>query len=130
MQDDTPSDIVWFERLCLGSIVLTVVVTVSMFDWSVGRVGPNLAVLFTICRFSMAFLLMLFCTRRRSNVARWLVVLFTLSMLAYDIVRVPVMLDRNPVLVVVLLRLGLMIAAAGHLFTRQSRAWFANRNPV
>jgi tetratricopeptide (TPR) repeat protein len=41
----------------------------------------------------------------------------------------PQMLDRDPVLLFVLLRLGLMFAATYMLFTSRSRAWFAGKPP-
>ena len=99
-----------------------------MFDWSMGRVGPYGAALLTSARFGGSFLLMLFCTRRRSNLARWVIAIpFQLTILAYDAIRLPQMLEREYVIIFVLLRLGVMFAAVYMLFTRNSRAWFAAR---
>lgn len=39
--DDAPPDIDWFERLWLGTLALTVIITIMMFDWSMHRVGPT-----------------------------------------------------------------------------------------
>lgn len=126
--DDTPSDIAWFERLWLGTLAVSVFITISMFDWSVSRVGPYGAAFLTSARFSGTFLLMLFVSRRRSNLARWfLAIPFQLTIIAYDIMRLPDMLHRSPVPLLVLLRLGLMFAAVYMLFTPRSRAWFARR---
>ena len=73
---------------------------------------------------------MLLCSRRRSNFARWVIAIpFTLTIIAYDAVRLPQMLERDPVLWFVLLRLGLTFAAIYMLFTPRSRAWFAGRPP-
>jgi hypothetical protein len=124
--DDAPPDIDWFERLWLGTLALTVIITIMMFDWSMGRVGPYGAALLTSARFGGSFLLMLFCTRRRSNLARWVIAIpFQLTILAYDAIRLPQMLEREYVIIFVLLRLGVMFAAVYMLFTRNSRAWFA-----
>ena len=126
--DDSPPDIDWFERLWLGTLALTVIITIMMFDWSMGRVGPYGAALLTSARFGGSFLLMLFCTRRRSNLARWVIAIpFQLTILAYDAIRLPQMLEREYVIIFVLLRLGVMFAAVYMLFTRNSRAWFAAR---
>ena len=126
--DDAPPDIDWFERLWLGTLALTVIITIMMFDWSMGRVGPYGAALLTSARFGGSFLLMLFCTRRRSNLARWVIAIpFQLTILAYDAIRLPQMLEREYVIIFVLLRLGVMFAAVYMLFTRNSRAWFAAR---
>lgn len=124
--DDAPPAIDWFERLWLGTLALTVIITIMMFDWSMGRVGPYGAALLTSARFGGSFLLMLLCTRRRSNLARWVIAIpFQLTILAYDAIRLPQMLEREPVILFVLLRLGLMFAAVYMLFTPHSRAWFA-----
>ena len=126
--DDAPPDIDWFERLWLGTLALTVIITIMMFDWSMGRVGPYGAALLTSARFGGSILLMLFCTRRRSNLARWVIAIpFQLTILAYDAIRLPQMLEREYVIIFVLLRLGVMFASVYMLFTRNSRAWFAAR---
>ena len=127
---DAPPDIAWFERLWLGTLVLTAFITIMMFDWSMNRVGPYGAALLTSVRFGGSFLLMLLCSRRRSNFVRWVLAIpFSLTIVAYDAIRLPEMLQRDPVLLFVLLRLGLMFAAIYLLFTPSSRAWFAGRPP-
>jgi len=128
--DGAPPDIDWFERLWLGTLVLTAFITIMMFEWSRNRVGPYGAGLLTATRFGGSFLLMLFCSRRRSNLARWVIAIpFSLTIVAYDAVRLPLMLDRDPAIWFVLLRLGLMFAAIYMLFTARSRAWFAGTPP-
>src|SRR5476649_1002776 len=110
--DDAPPDIERFERLWLATLALSVIITITMFDWSVNRVGPYGAALLTSVRFGGTFLLMFLCTRRRSNFMRWVIAIpFNLTILAYDAIRLPEMLERDPVLWFVLLRLVLMFAA-------------------
>ena len=124
--EDAPPEIDRFERLWLGTLALTVVITIMMFDWSMGRLGAYGAALLTSARFGGTFLLMLFCTRRRSNLARWVIAVpFQLTIIGYDTIRLPLMLERDYVLIFVLLRLGLMFAAVYMLFTPNARAWFA-----
>ena len=124
--EDAPPDIDRFERLWLGTLVVSVFITITMFDWSMSRVGHYGAALLTAARFGGTFLVMLLCTRRRSNFFRWVIAVpFNLTILAYDAVRLPQMLERDPVILFVLLRLVLMFAAIYMLFTPRSRAWFA-----
>ena len=127
---DTPPDIAWFERLWLATLALSVVVTIMMFDWSVSRVGPYGAALLTATRFGGTYLVMLLCTRRKSNFMRWVIAIpFSLTIVAYDTIRLPEMLERDPVLLFVGVRLALMFGAIYMLFTPASRAWFAGRPP-
>jgi hypothetical protein len=125
-----PPDIIWFERLWLTTLALSVIITITMFDWSTGRLGRNGAALLTTFRFGGSFLLMLMCTRWRSNLMRWVIAVpFNLVIIAYDIIRLPQMMERDPVILFVALRLVLTWAATWMLFTPRSRAWFAHRPP-
>ena len=125
---NAPPDIVWFERLWIATLALSVFITIMMFDWSMSRVGRNGAALLTSARFAGSFLLMLWCTRRKSNFARWVIAIpFSLTIVAYDAVRLPQMMERDPVLWFVVVRLVLMFLAIYMLFTPRSRAWFAGR---
>jgi hypothetical protein len=125
-----PPEIAWFERLWILTLALTVFITIMMFDWSVSRVGRYGAALLTSARFGGTFLLMLFCTRRKSNFARWVIAIpFSATIVAYDAMRYPQMVERDPVVLLVILRLVLMFAAIYMLFAPRSRAWFADRPP-
>ncbi len=129
-REDAPWELARFERQWLGAIGASVVIGIWMFEYSVMVVGPYLAALGNIALFGTAYLLMLYCSRRRSNVARWLIAIpFNLLVLAYDILRLPEMVERFPLQYFALLRLGLMAAATYTLFTPYSRAWFAGRPP-
>jgi hypothetical protein len=126
-QDDPPPEIEWFEWMWLGTLALTAIITTMMFDWSASRVGVYGAALLTSVRFGSSYLLMLFCSRRRSNFVRLVIAIpFSLTIVAYDLVRLPQMLERDPVLLFVVLRQALMFAAICLLFTPRSRAWFAD----
>jgi len=128
--DLPPPDIIWFERLWLTTLALSVIITITMFDWSMGRVGPLGAALLTTARFAGSFLLMFLCTRLRSNFMRWVIAVpFNLTIIAYDIIRLPQMLERDPVVVFVVLRLVATWAATWMLFTPSSRAGFGHRPP-
>ena len=109
--------------------MVSVFITITMFDWSMSRVGVYGAALLTSARFGVSFLLMFLCTRRRSNFFRWVIAVpFNLTIIAYDAVRLPQMLERDPVILFVVLRMGLMFAAIYMLFTPRSRSWFAAKS--
>ena len=123
---DAPPEIDWFERLWLGTLALSVFITITMFDWSMGRLGGYGAALLTGARFGGSYLLMLLCTRRRSNFFRWVIAVpFNLTIIAYDTIRLPQMLERDPVIWFVGLRLLLTLVATYMLFRPNARKWFA-----
>lgn len=129
-REDAPWEIARFERLWLAAIAVSVVISIWMFDLSVQIYGAYVAAVVNILHFGAAYVLMIFCSRRRSNVARWLLAVpFNLLIVVYDILRFADMIDRSPMQYFALLRLGLMAAATYMLFTRYSRAWFAGRPP-
>jgi len=118
----------WFEWLWLGTLVVSVFITITMFEWSSSRLGPYGAALLTGTRFGGTVLLMLLCSRGRSNFWRWVIAVpVALTIVAYDFIRLPLMLERSPVIWLVVLRQILMFAAIYMLFTPRSRAWFADR---
>lgn len=101
-----------------------------MFDWSTSRVGRTGAAMLTTFRFAGSFLLMNMCSRLRSNLIRWVIAVpFNLTIVFYDLIRLPEMLERDPVIFFVVLRLILTFAATYMLFTPRANAWFARRPP-
>ncbi len=125
-----PPEIFWFERLWLGTIALTVIITITMFDWSMGRVGALPAAMLTSSRFGLTFLLMFLCTRLRSNLVRWIIAVpFTLTIVGYDLIRLPEILERPPIVWVIALRQLLTFASVYLLFTPRARAWFRRTPP-
>jgi hypothetical protein len=110
----------------LATLALSVFITINMFDWSMGRLGGYGAAMLTATRFGGSYLLMLLCTRRRSNFFRWVIAVpFNLTIIGYDTIRLPQMLERDPVIWFVGLRLLLTFAATYMLFTPNARKWFA-----
>ncbi|MDP2332286.1 MAG: hypothetical protein Q8M19_16480 [Reyranella sp.] len=127
VQEGTPRDIDWFEQLWGLGLVVSVVIALGMYDYSAMIVGHLRAVLVNVVLFAIAIGLMGFAGRRRSNVARWLVIPFALLILFYDLARFNVMLDSEWIAYFTVARVGLMVAAIYFLFTPRSRAWFARR---
>jgi hypothetical protein len=125
VQDGTPGDIDRSERLWVLGIAASVVIALGMFDYTVMVVGLLRAALINVVLFAISIGLMAFASRRRSNVARWLLIPFALLILFYDLARFSEMLDRGWIAYFTVGRVGLMVAAIYFLFTPRSRAWFA-----
>jgi hypothetical protein len=126
-QEDTPRDIHRFESRWLIALVLSVVIAAEMFDYSVSVVGAYPATLINAVLFAEAIVLMGFAARRRSNVARLLMIPFTLLILFYDLSHLGVMMHRGPTPYYAVGRIAMMVAAIYLLFTPASRAWFAGK---
>lgn len=123
--EETPRDVRRFERLWLLAMVLSVMVAIGMYDYTVAVIGPYAAALANIGLFGLALVLMGYASRRRSNIARLLLPPFLALIVVYDIVRYKEMLDRDITAYFMMGRLGLMAAAICFLFTPAARTWFA-----
>jgi K+ transporter len=127
-RDDTPTHVRHFEGLWLAATVASVLVAIVMYTYSIEIIGRYGTALVNIVLFSVAAILMLYVSRRRSRLARLLLLPFLLFVLAYDVTHLGAMMDRGLTGYVSVLRLGLMIWAIALLFTASSRAWFAGRS--
>lgn len=128
--EDTPPDILHFERLWLTSLFLSATVTIMLYDSTVLAVGGWSAAINNIILFGGSALLMVFTSRRKSNVARWLLAVpFNLFMLFYYLLHMPQLEGMWPMAHVAFVKLGVEAAATYMLFTARSRAWFANCPP-
>ena len=126
-QEDAPRDINRFEQAWLIGWILSAVVAIGMFDYSAMIIGPIRAVLVNVVLFGISIVLMGYASRRRSNVARWLLIPFTLLIFFYDLSHVTELRDRGAVAYLAVGRITLMVTAIYFLFTPGSRAWFAGR---
>ena len=125
--DVPPPEINRFEWLWLSAMMVSVVVAILLYDYSVDRVGATLAALINIFLFGVAALLMFLASRRQSNVARLLLVPFLLVIAFYDVSHLGDMLGFVITPYLAALRLGLMVVAIGMLFTPRARAWYTGR---
>ena len=125
MQDGTPRHISRFEQLWFLAIVASAAIALGMYDYSAMIVGHLRAVLVNVTLFGVGVALMVMASRRRSRVARWLLIPFTLLILFYDLAHFADMLDRGWAAYLAVGRIGLMVAAIYFLFTPRSHAWFA-----
>ena len=74
MQDGTPRHISRFERLWILAIIASAVIALGMYDYSAMIVGHLRAVLVNVVLFGVGVVLMGLASRRRSGVARWLLI--------------------------------------------------------
>ncbi len=126
-QEGTPRDIHRFESRWIIAIVLSVVIAIEMFDYSVSIVGPFPTVLINVVLFGVAIVLMGYTSRRHNNVARLLLIPFSVLILFYDLSHLAQMMSRGPTTYYAAGRILLMAAAIYALFTPASRAWFGRR---
>lgn len=123
-----PPEINAFEYRWLGALVVSIAIAVLMFDYSTSMVGARLALAVNAVLFLAAVVLMFSISRRRSNVARWLLAgPFNLLILFYDVSHYAVMQGTWGADYLAPLRLGLMAWATYALFTPAASAWFAHR---
>jgi hypothetical protein len=128
--DIPPPELNRFEWLWLSAMLVSVAVAILMYDFSMERVGSFLAALINIVLFGVAVLLMFLASRRRSNVARLLLIPFLLVIAFYDASHLGDMVSLIIAPYLAALRLALMAAAIYMLFTPQARAWYARRAPA
>lgn len=127
--DDTPPEIFSFEQAWLAMLVVTAAISVDLFDYSISLVGPFAAALAYVAGFLIAVALMAFTGRRRSNLARWLLVgPFSLLILFYDLAHFSLLVERMPMVYVAAVQLGLVGLSIHLLFRPNCRAWFAANN--
>jgi O-antigen/teichoic acid export membrane protein len=96
----------------------------------VSSVGGYKAALIEIALFGGASLLVAYTSRRKSNLARELLVGASALLVLPYLVVFDELLDHFPVGYISLAQVGLQAAAIYFLFTPQSRAWFAGRRIV
>lgn len=126
-QEDAPRDIARFEQLWILGIAVSAVIALGMYDYSAMIVGHVRAMLVNVVLFAIAWVLMGFVSRRRSGIARWLLIPFALLIFFYDLSHLTVMLETGWIAYVALARIGLMAGAIYFLFAPRSRAWLAGR---
>lgn len=120
-----PSAIVIFERLFLLSIVISTVQLALQANEQVGVVGSPMGAIVlgaVVILFSVA--LVLLASRRRSNVARWVLAVLTgigVAVTLYDVIS-GAQLGLTGLLG--LLAIGLQVAAVAMLFSPGGAGWF------
>ena len=118
-----PQPIVLFERLYLFSILLGVASTISYWG-ELSRLAPvaSLAGVGFVLLAAMTTLVLLV-SRRRSEVAKWVLVLITVAGLAFALPSLPASIAAGPRGWLGIAQSLLQVAAVALLFTAPGRAW-------
>ena len=123
--EGTPRNVRRFEQLWIAAIVVSAVIGLGMDDYSAAVVGQARAIAVNIGLLAIGALLMGLASRRRSNIARWLLIPFALLIFFYDLAHFADMLERGWTGYFAVGRIALMATAIYFLFTTRPRAWFA-----
>ncbi len=125
VQEGTPRDIGRFEQVWTLVIAVSAMIAVGMYDISVALLGDVRAILVIAVMFAIGTALMGFISRRRSGIARWLLIPFALFVFFYDLSHFAAEVERGWIAWFGVARVGLMVTAIYFLFTPRSRAWLA-----
>jgi hypothetical protein len=132
-----PPSIIWFERLYLGSLLISVPSAVLSYDDLLAEIaldlGPtswaaNLAGLLLFGTMAIGVLLWLWIAREGRNWAKWVLIAF----LIFGLLVLPDLLGGE-ITVVGVLDLGSLVlecVAAGFLFRKDARAWLRKDRPI
>ena len=122
-----PKSIIRFERLYLGSLAIVLVIVAAAWSARPGIIPLDLLIPAFVGGVLLPGTLTLLVSRRRSNLAKWaLVVVFATSLAANLANYRPGELRLS---IVALVMFGLQIGAIALLFTRPSRDWLAGKDP-
>ncbi|MFN3943374.1 MAG: hypothetical protein ACK4K7_00425 [Allosphingosinicella sp.] len=119
-----PKDITLFERLYLGSLALGIIHTAVTRDGTLFEGAGTLIVVAIVGGgFGLSLLLALLASRRRSNIARWIIVIFFAISLPFAVVEFFAAGFAFPG-IAILVQWGISTAAIYFLFTPPALAWF------
>lgn len=122
-----PGSIALAEAVYGTSILLVVIGTALSWAAASAVYGPSVALGAVVFAVALPLILLLLATRRRSRVALWLLVAWTV----FSLWSVGLQVLHNPAIglagIVTTLQLVLMVVGLGLLFGHQARAWFAER---
>jgi hypothetical protein len=123
-----PSSILWFERLYLASLALTLAIVARAWEAIRAGVIPPTTLLFGLgFAIGLPLVLTLLVSRRRSVVAKWvLVAIFTIGLIANGLTYRPG--ARLTLLLVALSLIAMQAIAVALLFMPSARAWLGRKN--
>ena len=130
-----PKSIVWFEILSLVALALGVIAAILSWGGSVPGVGGRAAegsgiAIATGLTLALTLALILLTSRKRNNVAKWILVVLVVAALVMTLPQLGAMLRGGiPGLASVVSSL-LQAAALFFLFTADGRRWFAGGDSV
>jgi hypothetical protein len=119
-----PASILWFERIWLGALALSLIVAVLDWRGTSEGVGTVAAIATLAALATITILLVLLVSRRRNGTAKW--VLAVIALLAAAGIANNVSVGSNSPRDLTDLALELVqVAATSLLFTSSARAWLA-----
>lgn len=121
-----PASVARFEVLFIGTLVLGVVGSALQFEQFAALGGVGMVITFQAIILGLMLALVLWISRKRSNVGRWvLVALFSIG-LPFSLPQIMAVLEMNVIAGVVMSgQLVLQVVALVFLFTAESRHWFS-----
>lgn len=125
-----PVEIVWFERIMFGTLALGIVHSALLWSITRSTVGPGFALIAPSIVLAIYISLTLLVSRRRSSVAKWLIIAFSVFGLPIFISEV-VSGRYVGVPAITFVQIVGELLAFGLLFTDASRRWFRReQNPT
>lgn len=122
---DMPKHIGLFEKLSLGSLLIGVVVATATYKQMSLVADPFFIALIQIIVLGSTLLLILLISRKRSKVAKWiLVMLWALGLVRY-IPQLANFLDQGYVGILSICQLVMQAVGIYLLFTPESKKWFS-----
>lgn len=127
-----PPSILYFERLSILSILVGIALAILAWDGDVAAtraMGLDGIVVPIVQGLSLAFLLLLIflISRKRSVIAKWILVLLFVGGAAMIAPQLPSTLDQGLIGLLQLSQLAVFAAAIYFLFTREARDWFGGK---
>lgn len=122
-----PNAIVNFERLFLGSIVLSTVQLALQANERIGGIGPVTQFIVGAGVILLSVILVLLVSRRRSGIARWVLAAITVAAVATEAFYLASGAGIDGISAIGTVVVLMQAAAVGFLFTGDARDWFARR---
>ena len=118
-----PTEITWFERIIIATLVLGALNSWLAWPQLVAMRGPAFLVTVQLFTFAVMLTLTLFVSRRRSNVAKWIGIALFVMGLPFWLQQVSAgSLPGSPI--VSFIQVAAQVGAYALLFTTASRRWF------
>jgi hypothetical protein len=129
-KEHMPRSICVFEKLMLGSLLIGVVISAMTYNEVVSQAGALVVTIIEIFVLSLMFLLVLFVSRKRSNIAKWILIIVWLLGLVIYIPALAHFLTMGTVGVLFVAQPVMQAGALYMLFRSDSKSWFESNIPI
>lgn len=125
-----PASIKLFERLYLFTLAIGVVLAVMQFGQLTEMLSVDFVLMIQVFTFGLLLALVLLVSRKRSRVAKWiLLAMFGIGTVIY-LTQLPMTLDTGFPGVASAIQTLLQLVALCSLFTRESRDWLSRKPSI